>query len=126
MQLYYSRFYEDNPAKWKIEDTALTGLGIGLVAAAAVSAAANLSDLVVLGFQAVRLAFRLGVVVSGISQNLEPYDTSGSPDSWAYVIADANAEQVQKELDMVYRADNQVCASTLVSLGILGDSHQSF
>lgn len=61
----------------------------------------SLSDLAIVGAQAVRQAFRLGVYVAEMSQNLNPCDLSGSHDSWAYVLADLTADQAQKELDAV-------------------------
>nr|A0A067XNI2.1 RecName: Full=Non-reducing polyketide synthase ptaA; AltName: Full=Pestheic acid biosynthesis cluster protein A [Pestalotiopsis fici W106-1]AGO59040.1 PtaA [Pestalotiopsis fici] len=82
----------------------VAGLGIGLVAAAAVSVTPSLADLPVAGAEAVRIAFRLGVLVDGVSQNLQPRDrsTTGTPDSWAYVIPDVSPEVVQKELDEIH------------------------
>lgn len=76
-------------------------MGIGLLAASAVSMASTLSDLALVGAQAVRQAFRLGTLVVEVSQNLHPSDTPSSSDSWAYVLADLTADQVQKELDTV-------------------------
>lgn len=52
----------------------------------------------------VRVAFRLGILVDEVSQNLQPRDATGiaSPDSWAYVLPDVAPEAVQKELDAIY------------------------
>lgn len=51
-----------------------------------------------------RLVFRLGVMVSEISQNLHPYEP-GSTDSWAYVLANVSPDQVKKELDIVQQTE---------------------
>lgn len=82
----------------------LAGLGIGLLATAAVSLSPTLVDLPLAGAEVVRLAFRLGVLVDEVSQNLQPRDLTGigSPDSWAYVIPDVAAGDVQKELDAIH------------------------
>ncbi|KAL5045376.1 hypothetical protein BDW71DRAFT_215228 [Aspergillus fruticulosus] len=84
-------------------NTALAGLGIGLLATAAVSLASTVADLAITGAQVVRQAFRLGVLVDEVSQNLEPRDPTdaSSPDTWAYVLANVSAEEVQKELDLL-------------------------
>ncbi|KAF7162464.1 hypothetical protein CNMCM5623_007755 [Aspergillus felis] len=82
---------------------ALAGLGIGLLATAAVSIATTVADLAITGAQVVRLAFRLGVLVDEVSQNLEPRDTTegSSPDSWAYVMPNVSVDEVQHELDAI-------------------------
>lgn len=54
----------------------------------------------------VTIAFRLGVVVDRVSQNLQPRlakADSGPGDSWAYVIPDVSPEEIQKELDTIQR-----------------------
>lgn len=58
------------------------------------------------GADAVRLAFRLGIHVLSISENLEARDLSESPDSWAYVVDNVDPGTAYKELDAVHsRAD---------------------
>lgn len=82
------------------DETLLGGLGIGLLASSAISLAPSLEDLPMSGAEAIRIAFRLGVRVSEVSQNLEPMDEEDdSPDSWAYVVHDIDPEEAQKELD---------------------------
>jgi hypothetical protein len=83
----------------------LTGLGIGLLASAAVSLSPSLTDIPFSGAEVVRVAFRLGVLVDEVSQNLEPRDLNGPPNTWAYVVADVRAEDVQKELDAIQRTE---------------------
>lgn len=74
------------------------------MATAAVSLSPTLADLPLAGAEVVRLAFRLGVLVDEVSQNLQPRDLTGtgSLDSWAYVIPDVAVDDVQKELDAIY------------------------
>jgi monodictyphenone polyketide synthase len=81
----------------------LAGLGIGLLATAAVSLATTVADLAITGAQVVRQAFRLGVLVDEVSQNLEPRDTTegSSPDTWAYVMPNVLVDEVQHELDAI-------------------------
>lgn len=92
-----------------VTGTALAGLGIGLLATAAVSLAPTVADLPLSGAQVVRQAFRLGVLVDEISQNLQPRDLTdtSAPDPWAYVLPDVSAEAVQKELDVIL--SKEVC-----------------
>jgi monodictyphenone polyketide synthase len=95
------RHYEDHPDKYDLNaaNTALAGLGLGLLATPAVSLATSVSDLAVPGAEVVRLAFRLGVLVGRKSQNLEPQDPASPPDSWASVVADVAVDDVRSELD---------------------------
>lgn len=54
----------------------------------------------------IRIAFRLGVLVDEVSQNLQPRSLEDGPgDSWAYVVPDLSAEDAQKELDAIHAAE---------------------
>jgi monodictyphenone polyketide synthase len=103
----YRRYYEDclDAYDFAAVPTCLAGLGIGLLATAAVSLSPVLTDLPLAGAEVVRLAFRLGVLVDDVSQNLEPRDPAGSPESWASVVPDVAAEDVQAELDAIHARD---------------------
>ncbi|KAK2767075.1 Atrochrysone carboxylic acid synthase Agnpks1 [Arachnomyces sp. PD_36] len=96
--------YEIYPEQYDFDgvNTSLAGLGIGLLASVAVSLAPTLADIPIAGAEVVRVAFRLGVLVDQISQNLEPRDLTGSPETWAYVVPDVSANDVQKELDTIH------------------------
>ncbi|KAH7303307.1 hypothetical protein B0I35DRAFT_365198 [Stachybotrys elegans] len=98
-------YYENSPGAFDLDNasTALAGLSIGLLASTALSIAPTVSDLALTGAQAIRQAFRLGVLVDDVSRNLQPRDPTekGTPDSWAYVLPDVTAEQVQQELDAI-------------------------
>ena len=88
-------------------DTSLAGLGTGLLSTAAVSLSPTLADMPLAGAEVVRLAFRLGVLVDEVSQNLQPRHIAetGSGDSWAYVVPDVTADEVRKELDVIHTAE---------------------
>ena len=51
-----------------------------------------------------RQAFRLGVLVDEVSQNLQPRDVTdtSTPDSWAYVLPDVAGDEVQQELNAIH------------------------
>ncbi|KAL8792417.1 MAG: hypothetical protein Q9195_005031 [Heterodermia aff. obscurata] len=99
-------YYENNLDKFNFDfaNTSLAGLGIGLLASAAVSLAPTLADVPIIGAQVVRQAFRLGVLVDEVSQYLQPRDPidSGTPDTWAYVLPDVSADEVQNELNAIH------------------------
>ncbi|KAK0648453.1 beta-ketoacyl synthase domain-containing protein [Cercophora newfieldiana] len=79
--------------------TTLSGLSIGLFAAAAVSVSESLAEVATNGVESVRVAFRLGIHVDGVSGRLESRDQDGTYGSWAYVVTGLSAEKVQEELD---------------------------
>ncbi|KAI3318557.1 putative polyketide synthase [Xylariaceae sp. AK1471] len=101
-------YFEDHPEEvfdYRREDSCLAGLGTGLLATAAVSLSPTLSDVPLAGAEVVRIAFRLGILVDDVSQNLQPraFLSEGSHgDSWAYVVPDVAADEVQKELDAIH------------------------
>ena len=83
-------------------NTVLAGLGVGLLASTAIALAPTISDLPSSGADAVRLAFRLGIHVQSVSENLEARDLSEAPDTWAYVIHNVGQDIAQKELDAMH------------------------
>lgn len=96
-------YYENFPDDYDFDSSSacLVGLGMGLLASAAVSLSPALPDLPRAGAEVVRMAFRLGVVVDEVSQNLEPRDIGGAPESWACVISEVTEKTVQTELDVI-------------------------
>lgn len=58
-----------------------------------------MAELPLAGADAVALAFRMGVLVTEISADLETRDPSESPDTWAYVVHNVKPEEAQRELD---------------------------
>lgn len=64
----------------------------------------------------IRVAFRLGVLVDEVSQNLQPRSVDDGPgDSWAYVVPDLTAEDAQKELDIIQGAGVRITQATWLS-----------
>nr|WAU16864.1 BTG4 [Cercospora sp. JNU001] len=87
-----------NPEQLKdLQTAALTALGTGLLTAAGLATSATLADLPGAGADAVRLAFRLGVHVKRVSNNLESY--AEDPDTWAYVVHKVDPALAQETLD---------------------------
>jgi hypothetical protein len=84
--------------------TVLAGLGTGLLSTAAISLSPTLNDLPLAGAEVVRIAFRLGVLVDRVSEHLQPRAPadSGPGDSWAYVVPDVSADEVQRELEAIH------------------------
>jgi len=109
------RYYEGNSeAEFDLHtaDGYLAGLGTGLLATAAVSLSSTVADLPLAGAEVVRVAFRLGVLVYEVSQNLQPCQPSteaGPGESWAYVVPDVAADEVQKELDAIHSVEVGDC-----------------
>ncbi|KAI1372121.1 beta-ketoacyl synthase domain-containing protein [Hypoxylon crocopeplum] len=99
-------YYEEHDLDYDLLHGAsyLSGLSIGLLSAAAVSASSSLFDLAQSGSESVRVAFRLGIHVDRVSQNLESRDAEGNLDSWAYVVTGLSAADIQKELDIFHSA----------------------
>jgi monodictyphenone polyketide synthase len=86
-----------------LKSAVVTGLGIGLLVSTAVSLASTLNDVPVVGSQILRVAFRLGVLVRNVSQNIEPLNEDGVYESWAYVVHGITVDDAQKELGDIYR-----------------------
>ncbi|KAJ0120535.1 hypothetical protein J7T55_015264 [Diaporthe amygdali] len=95
--------------------TVLTGLGMGLLASAALALSSTVADLPLAGAQVIRQAFRLGVMVDEVSQHLQPRneEAGGHPDSWAYVLPDTTAEQAQKALEELQKVQSTPEASKI-------------
>lgn len=102
------RFCERYPGRQpgKGEEYSLSGLGIGLLISTAVALSTSLDELVSAGVEVLRIAFRMGVYVCDVSQNLEPTDpASGDRDTWAYVVHGVSAEEAESELSRLYSDD---------------------
>lgn len=79
--------------------TTISGLSIGLFAAAAISVSDSVAAAAINGVESVRVAFRLGIHVDSISGTLEARDQDGAYGSWAYVVTGLSVAKVQEELD---------------------------
>ncbi|ROT34557.1 putative polyketide synthase [Sodiomyces alkalinus F11] len=103
----YIGYLEKNPADLRdASASGLCGLGVGLLSSTAVSLSPTVCELAVAGADAVRLAFRLGIHVIGVSENLEARDMSEKPDTWAYVVHRIDPAEVQNELDSINTRSN--------------------
>jgi hypothetical protein len=101
---YFSRHYELAPEEFDFKSvmTYLSGLGIGLLATAALSLSPTLADVPDTGAEVVRIAFRLGVLVDEVSQNLEPRElTNSTQDTWATVVTGVTVDETQAVLDAI-------------------------
>lgn len=97
-------------------NTCLTGLGIGILASAAVSLSPTLEDIPLAGAEVVRIAFRLGVLVAEVSQNLDARDLTSSTEPWAYVVHDLTADDAQKELNAIHTREVSIVLSCSIGL----------
>lgn len=112
----YARYHESR-SHWDSRSgaTCLAGQGTGLLATAAVSLSSTLAETPLVGAEIIRIAFRLGIVVADVSQNLQPRsstDTS-SPQTWAHIIPGVATEYVQKELDAIHTREKTPEASKI-------------
>lgn len=119
-----ARYFERSPATYDFNSasTCLAGLGIGLLASAAVALSPTLTDIPFAGSEVLRIAFRMGILVDEISSNLQPRDQSKSPDSWATVIPDVAPHDVQKELDAMHFQEKTPEASKIFISGLSSTS----
>ncbi|KAL9094354.1 MAG: hypothetical protein Q9165_003495 [Trypethelium subeluteriae] len=102
----YIGYAESHPEELSdFTNTCLAGLGIGLLASTAISLSSTLADLPLTGADAVRLAFRMGIHVKSVSENLEARDMSESPETWAYVVHNVDPAVAQKELESIHSQD---------------------
>ncbi|KAF2723085.1 putative polyketide synthase [Polychaeton citri CBS 116435] len=99
----YIGYVEHNPEELNdYANTCLAGMGVGLLTSTAVSLSSTLAELPLAGADAVRLAFRMGIHVQGVSENLEARELSENQDSWAYVVHNIAPIAAQEELDTIY------------------------
>ncbi|CAO2648474.1 Nn.00g077410.m01.CDS01 [Neocucurbitaria sp. VM-36] len=102
----YIGYVEKNPNSLRsFSSTSVAGLGVGLLASTVVALAPTPADLPLAGADAIRLAFRMGIHVQGVSENLEARDLSGEPETWAYVVHNVDHAAAQKELDMIHASE---------------------
>ncbi|KAK4990348.1 hypothetical protein LTR66_006820 [Elasticomyces elasticus] len=94
-------------------DDVVTGLGIGLLVSAAVALSRQLDDIVMAGAEVIRIAFRMGIHVFDVSQNLEASDLEGSSDPWAHVVHGVCAEEAQAELTKIQQREKTPEASKI-------------
>lgn len=88
-------------------NTCITGLGVGLLSSTAIALSPVPADLPLAGADVVRLAFRMGVHVQGVSENLEGRDPLEPPETWAYVVHNVDPAVAQKELDVIHSSEEE-------------------
>ncbi|KAL3483392.1 hypothetical protein BJX62DRAFT_244923 [Aspergillus germanicus] len=81
------------------ENTVVTGLGLGFLAATAVIASPSLSDFPAVAADAIRVAMRVGLVVYQTSQDLDRRGIDAPIRSWTTLVKGLGEETVQRELD---------------------------
>lgn len=88
--------YEQLPNEYpRAEDDLIVGFGIGQLSAAAVACSNSVVDLVDLAVEAVRLAFRVGIMVGSVSLPSQQCEEANL--SWSIVVPGA-AEEIEAEL----------------------------
>ena len=106
------RHYERQPEQYpKSGDGYTSGLGVGLLAAAATACSRTLVDLPRVAAQMVPIAFRTGAVVDKILQQL--HQTRGSGGNTCLYVPNPDEETVQVELNSFY--ENLVSSPTPTS-----------
>ncbi|PKX88913.1 non-reducing polyketide synthase encA [Aspergillus novofumigatus IBT 16806] len=116
--------YERTPDQFKFSarTACFTGIGTGLLAAAAAAASLTLADLPRLGAAAVRIALRMGVVVAETSQSVEAREPDAPADSWAAVVMGLDEDTVREELDLFNASThNPVPSRLFISAGGTGN-----
>ena len=112
----YARYHESR-SRWdsRSGSTCLAGLGTGLLATAAVSLSSTLAEIPLVGAEIIRIAFRLGIVVADVSQNLQPRSSTDTspPETWAHVVPGVAIKDVQKELDAIHTRERTPEASKI-------------
>ncbi|KAB8304586.1 hypothetical protein EYC80_003965 [Monilinia laxa] len=105
--------YYETGSEEEFDIHCLAGLGTGLISTAAVSLSPTLAGFPLAGAQVIRVAFRLGILVAEVSKNLQPRQISenGPKESWAYVVPNVAASDVQKELDAIHVTEKTPTAS---------------
>ncbi|PHH81486.1 hypothetical protein CDD82_676 [Ophiocordyceps australis] len=96
----------------------VAGLGLGLLASAAVSVSPTLAELPLAGADAVRLAFRFNMHVLAVSENLE---LSPPTETWAYVVHNVDETAAQEELDTL-QGEGEVADASKVFISAIGQT----
>lgn len=114
---HFIGFFEDNPRTYVKSGDHILGMCTGLLAATAVASSQSLTALIPLAVQAVRIAFRVGAVVSTKADILEKV-TEGQT-SWATIVTGVGPDALTAELD---RFNHEQCLSTTQKVYISSSS----
>lgn len=71
---------------------------MGLLAAVAVVSSPSLADIPVFGPEAVRIAFRTGILMQERARQLEPQTTGAALESWTVIVSGTSEEAMQTEV----------------------------
>lgn len=86
-------YFSDQPSHYfTAHDTAFVGLCTGLLSASAVSSSQSTLDLIDKSLTTVRVAFRIGVKVSGVAQRLTSNGEANDSQSWSRLVLGAQKE----------------------------------
>jgi len=93
-----NRDYEHRAEEFHKANSLLTGLDMGLLAAAAVVSSPTLADIPAVGAEAIRIALRTGIIMQERARQLEPQTTGAALESWAVVVRGTSEEAMQIEV----------------------------
>ncbi|KAJ5540753.1 polyketide synthase [Penicillium frequentans] len=82
----------------------LAGFDMGLLAAAAVVSSPTLADIPAVGAEAIRVAFRTGILMQERARQLEPQTTGTALLSWAVIVKGTSEEAIQTEVQAFNQA----------------------
>ena len=96
------RYHEHKPDRYlNPDDSCIIGLGVGLLSASAVACSRTLADLPLIAVKFVRIAFKLGVVVGRVSEQL--HQRREAKESWSMIVSEATEAKVQAESDIFHK-----------------------
>ncbi|KAM3419403.1 hypothetical protein BST61_g5332 [Cercospora zeina] len=81
----------------------LAALSVGMLPAAAVAMASSLPDLIIIGAEVARVAFRIGIHVHRTSRLLDARPDGTNCVSWVYAVTSLSLDEVEKEISMFNR-----------------------
>lgn len=104
-----NRDYEHRAEEFELHkgNSLLAGLDMGLLAAAAVVSSPTLADIPAVGAEAIRVAFRTGILMQERARQLEPQTTGTALESWTVIFKGTSEEAMQTEV----RAFNEAMVS---------------
>ena len=85
------------------EQVSVAGVGYGLLSAAAVSCAPNLTELVRLSTDAIRIAFNTALLVDSRTRMVDATEDSSRP--WSLLLFHSSEEDTEQVLDMFYNTN---------------------
>ncbi|KAI9880108.1 MAG: hypothetical protein M1830_005353 [Pleopsidium flavum] len=126
---YVHLYSEESPSTFVASsDTLILGLCTGLLAASAVASSKTLASLTSLAVVVVRIAFRTGILVDAVAQQLaQSTHDSQTPESWSAVVAGMSEAAVAAALDTFHKSKGipvssqaYISAISIISITISG------